>query len=367
MSLILRINDRFRNRKVELFDRFEFTLKFNSLTSNFGFLFYYDKDRIEHKELSCVSHFHGVELDHIPTGATTPERVLSGMLINQEFIQSSTKSLSSFGGYALTGQLADCSIPPEVYPLQSDGLSLKQIAEKLIRPFGIELVVDPEVSSLVNGTFKNTTASPTQTVQDYLATLAKQKDIILSHDEQGRLLMTKAKVNAEPILNFDLTNGTPDGYEFSITFNGQGMHRYITVMRQASINGGNAGQERLRNPYVINTVYRPKVIEQTSGNDNDTISATRRERANELRGIGLTIRVHDWSFKQRIIKPNNTIKIKAPELYIFREETFFIESVKYTGNKDEQVCELNCVLPEVYNGKDPVNIYRGINLHALDV
>ena len=132
------------------------------------------------------------------------------------------------------------------------------------------MVVDPSVANKMNQTFKSTTASATQTIKDYLTQLASQKDIIMTHDSHGRLLFTKAKTDVEPIMQIDLTKPVPDGMTYSMEYNGQNMHSHITMQGQSSIDGGNAKEYTIRNPYVIGSVYRPKVMTQSSGDDNDT-------------------------------------------------------------------------------------------------
>jgi prophage tail gpP-like protein len=262
--------------------------------------------------------------------------------------------------------LEDCEIPTSQYPLQFNGLSLAQIARKLCAPFKVDVVIDDSVSSKMNSSFKVSTASESQNISSYLAELASQKDIVMSHNEKGQLLFTKAKTDGEPILEFDTTKGTLPGTSFAFTFDGQGMHSHVTVQKQASSDGGNAGEETKRNPYVVGSyAFRPTVKSQSSGDDNQTGSATQRAVANELKGIKLTIEIDRWKINGKIIRPNNTLTIVAPEVYIPRKETFFIESVNFTGDEKEQKCTLNCVLPGVYDGKAPVNIFRGINLHPL--
>lgn len=364
--MILKINDRFRNRKVLFFNEFSLNLVYNSNASQFRFSFYFDPNNPEHKELACVTHFHEVTLEH------KGKLLLTGVITSQQFKTSSVKQMSSFSGYSKPGVLSDCQIPPSIYPLQSDGLSLQQIANKLIQPFrrnyGLEMVVDPSVQSLMNQTFDTTTANETDTILDYLSGIAKQKNIIISHDEKGRLLFTRAKTDSKPILNFDLSDGkTMPGTTFELNYDGQGMHSHITVQKQASIDGGNAGEETIRNPYVIGSVYRPAVKSQTSGDDNQTQSAAQRALANELKGLTLGIQTDRWMIGDDIVLPNNTISILAPEIYIYRKVNFFIESINFEGNETETTATLNCVLPEVYNGKTPQSIFRKINLHANDV
>ena len=364
-GLIMKIYDRFENRKVEFFNDFKFNLVHDSVGSTFSFNFYFDPFDIELKELSCVTHFHEVTLEY------NGEIFLTGVLTNQKFTQQSTKTLASFGGYSKPGVLEDCQIPPSIYPLQSNGLSLEQIANKLIRPFkrnyNLTMAIDPNVQSKMSSSFKNSTASATQTIKDYLTTLATQKDIIISHNEKGELYFTNANTKQKPLFEIDTTKATAPAVELSMDYNGQSMHSHITIQKSASADGGNAGSATIRNPYVIGSVYRPKVASQSSGTDNDTASAARRALGNELKsGIKLTIKTDRWIVDGKIIKPNNLITVYAPELYLYYKKDWFIESINFEGNNEKTIATINCVLPEVYNEEKVISVFRKINLHALD-
>lgn len=358
----LSINDRFVNRTIKYFNEFSFNLVYNSVGSTFSFVFDFDYKNPEHKELACVSHYHVATVTHLG------ETLMTGQIINQGFSVKSTKQLAKFSGYSTPGVLDDSQIPPDSYPLQSNGLSLRQIADKVIRPIRpkLNIVVDDSVASRVNSAFDVSTASATTTMSAYLTDLAKQKNIIISHDELGNLLFTEAKTGLTPILDFDLTKGSIPGVEFDFDFNGQQIHSHITVKKQASITGGNAGDYTIRNPYVVGSVYRPKVVIQSSGTDNDTELVARRELANELRNLPLTIKLDRWDIDGVVIRPNNTITIYAPQLYIWKKTTFFIESINFSGNNEEQTAVLNCVLPECYTNEIPTSIYAGINIYAKD-
>ena len=363
-GLVLHINDRFRNRKVEFFNKVRIQLKHDSIASTFSFIFYFDPFNIELKELSCVTHFHEVTLEY------NGELVLTGVLTSQKFIQGTSEKMMSFGGYSKSGVWGDVNIPPSIYPLQSDGLSLKNIANKLVRPFvrnyGLAMKIDPKVSKIMNGVFKKTTASATQTIKDYVLRIASQKDIILSHNAKGEIFFTKAKTEQKPIIEWDTTKGTVPGVDFSMDYNGQAMHSHITMMKSASIDGGNAGQVTVRNPYVIGSVFRPKTMTQTSGDDNSTRLAARRAVGNELRNVKLTIKLDRWDIDGKIVRPNNIISHFAPKLYLYHRADWFIESVDLDGDESSQTATLHCVLPEVYNDKKIISIFRNINLHALN-
>ncbi len=64
-----------------------------------------------------------------------------------------------------------------------------------------------------------------------------------------------------------------------------------------------------------------------------------------------------------MIRPNNTISVVNPEIYIFKKIDFFIESVDLIGNEKEMKATLHCCLKSCYDRSKPVYIYEGINQH----
>jgi prophage tail gpP-like protein len=352
----LRINDRIRNRKVDFFNNFQVSLRYDAISSTFAFGFFFNPDNIEHKEMSCIGHYHLATVEH------NGELLVSGYILSEAFNSASRKQLTHFSGYSLTGPLEDCEIPTSLYPLQSDGLTLREIAQKLIQPFGLQMVVDSSVSSKMDQAYEKTTARESQTIKSYLQELCSQKNIILSHDERGRLLFTSAKTNQKPILNFDVINGGIPFTNMSLQFNGQGMHSDITVIKQADKDGGNAGESTVSNPYVP-FVYRPRVIVQNSGDDIDTEQAAKNARAAELKNLKLTITTDRWLLNDKVIRPNNLITVVNPEVYLYQKSTWFIEQIDLVGDQEKTVATLTCCLPEVYNLQEPKYLFEGINLH----
>ena len=355
MELI--INDRIRNRKIAFFNDFTLALKFDSVGSAFSFSFYFNPDNPEHKEVMCIGHYHLCTVTH------NGETLLTGFILSQKFSSSSARQMVSISGYSLPGVLEDCEIPTKIYPLQSDGLSLRQIAQKLIQPFNLKLKVDSSVASLVDASFKTSTASESQNIKSYISELASQKNVVISHDEYGNLLFTKAKTNQKPILDFNIAKGGIPGTTMKLSYNGQQMHSHITVQKQADADGGNAGEYTIRNPFVIGSVYRPKTISQSSGDDNDTEKAAKTALASELKNIKLTITTDRWVVDNKIFKPNNIITVTNPEIYLFKKSNWFIESIDYKGDQNINTAVLNCVLPCVYDGSTPDYLWKGINLH----
>lgn len=340
-----------KGKVVDYWNDFKLSLKYDSVASAFTFNFYLDPQNKNLVELSHVGHYHHCTVEH------NGELIVSGRLISHGFADNSNKQLISIGGYSMPGTLEDCQIPPSIYPLQSDGLTLRQIANKLVAPFGIKIVVDSSVAKAMDSVYEVSAAEPTETIKAYLATLASQRNIILSHDASGNLLFTKVKTNQKPVADFGkgLT-----GTNYTLTYNGQGMHTQITAMKQADENGGNAGEFTIKNPLLSESeIFRPKVIIQDSGNDISTEAVAKTALAEELKNIGLTITTDRWEgLDGKLLKPNSLISILNEDLYIFKKSNFFIESIDYEGDNKSMTSTIKAVLPSVYDGSTPVNIFE---------
>lgn len=358
----LTIYDRFKVRRVIFFNEFELSLNYDTFGSTFSLKYYFDPDNPDHKELSCVSHDHEVKLSH------NGELLITGFAMTQEYERDPVKKLAVISGYSKPGLFTECQIPPDLYPLQSDGVSLATIAKKITDRWAkwqIGLTIDPVVADLVNKPFKSVTASETENIDSFLMNLAQQKGIVISHDELGNLLLTKAKTEQQPMMAFDSRNDSLKPLTGSkMIYNGSQMHSHIYVLKQASSGGGNAGEFMVRNPYCP-IVYRPKVVTQSSGDDIDTEETAMRELGRELdEGLKFTIKTDRWIGPDgKIIKPNSIITIFDPELYIYTKATLFVRSIDFVGNQEQTTATLNCVLPEAFNRKVPTSIFAGINMH----
>jgi len=140
------------------------------------------------------------------------------------------------------------------------------------------------------------------------------------------------------------------------------MHSEITAMKQAASDGGNAGEATVLNPYVF-TVFRPKVITQSSGNDNDSLEAAKSALASELKNLKLTIVTEDWEVNGKVVKPNNIITVKNKNVFLFKKSDWFIEMVNFKGDSKKLTATLTTVQPSVYDGTTPTYLFEGINLH----
>lgn len=376
----LKINVRHSNtggtiRTVKNFTNFSLSEKFNSLASTFSFDFYFDPANQEHAETVCVSHMHEALIYY------NGELRLTGYILNQHFFDNGKTQLVTISGYAKPGVLGDCDIPPELWPLEIDGLSFRQIIKKIIQPFHLSLVVksppknlnkaftveekDNEEKADDDEQIGKTAADSSQNAGSYLSDLAKQMNIPLSHTPNGDVLITTPNTKGEPIFNFDFTSEDPNndankipGVEVDMTFNGQALHTHITAVQQADDEeGSNAAQVTIKNPLIPikkTILFRPRVITVSSGNDNTVNEAAKYELGREIREAAvLTISIPRVAINDRLIPPNNTITIRHPKVFLYNKGTkiskWFIQSVDTGVKPNEHMAVLSCVLPYGYD------------------
>lgn len=356
------INDRIRDSELRYFNKLNINMKYDAFASTFAFEYNFSPDKREIKELSCIGHYH---IAKIREGK---DLLLLGNVLSIGFSSQSTRQLAAISGYSITGVLEDCSIPMvDGVPLQTDGLSLRQIAQQLLNKFGLKMKVDALVAADMDKAIDSTTGTATGNIKEYLTKLAKQRNIVISHTPQGELLFTRLDAKLKPIYHFTKQSAGVTG--MSLSFNGQGMHSHITAVKQAGEDeSDNAGQsETLRNPYVINTVYRPLVVSQSSGDDNDSELVAKQTLANELRNVKVSISLSTWLVNGSIPKPGQLLSITNDEIYLYSDllepSNWMIEEVQLSEDNQTRRMVLNCVLPEVYNGQTPKYLWKGINLH----
>jgi prophage tail gpP-like protein len=345
------IFDRETNRKFEYFNDVKIGLRYDSVGSVFSFSMLFNPDDPNSRIITKPSSWQLAKIYE------KGELLITGFILQYSFTLEANKNLVQVSGYSIPGVLEDSQIPLTAYPLQNDGLSLRQIVERILSPFQIKISIDESVASEMNKPYATSKASPTTTVKEYFTSLAKQRNIILGHTAGGRLLFTRANTDGAPVIDF---MGGFGNYKITHNFNGQILHSPITVVKQASKEGGNAGEFTITNPYIpaSTTAFRPKVVVQSSGDDNDTEKVCRNVLAAELKAISIKISVSEWYIEGIFMRPNMIVTVQSPSLWIDTKVKLFVESVDYSDGPNGKTCDLACVLPEVYNNKTPINIYE---------
>lgn len=383
--------------EVLFFNEVHINIKFDTVASTFRLQMYFDSNNALQAELAAVSHIHECRLYYVHPEpgsykndngqfvTTKDELIITGFMLSQVFTSSSKPSFMEIGGYSKAGILGDCDIPTKAYPLESNGLTFRQIVNKILPYFGASHTggIDFFIKSTrADSSFSNasstassqsslksiianldddadaeipkSTAPESKNVLSYLKELAIQKDLTLSHDIFGNLIVNAAYTGDDYI--FEIGTGNPKAIkytEMTMNYNGQPLHSHIEGVMQVDKNGGNLSYGMLRNP-LVPIVYRPKVITVSSGDDNTIQKALKAELGSELKNIPLKITLDKPTANGKFIMPNNTVLIKERNCYLYEPSKWFIEEIDYVKNSKDETFEITCVLPGVYGG-DVVN------------
>jgi hypothetical protein len=414
-----------------LFNEIELNLKYDSIASTFRLQLFFDPNNHEHAELAAVSHIHECKLYYVHDkpgmyavgqgpggkailGLTHDELILTGFMLSQLFIKGPKPTFMEIGGYSKPGVIGDCDFPTKAYPLESIGMSLRQIINQKVLPYfsdpasgGFKFYVKSSRADSVFETDINkkqtkanslglpesmkafiqsasddtdepidkTTGPESQNILSYLKDLAVQKNLILSTDCFGNLIVNvpytgDSKGNCDYIFEIG-TNSIRaiNPLDIKSSYNGQAMFSDIEVVGQApkdndlSGDGGNMPYAHITNPFVP-IVYRPKVIKISSGTNDDCLRAAIRERSSQLSHANLKIELDKPAVNGRFIFPNNMIRVISRDNYFYIPSQWFIEEMNYKLNADGEKATITAVPPGVYDTRTPMNpfVLPGENL-----
>lgn len=341
------------NRELVHFERVSVALKYDSVYSSFAFSATY-LNNSEQRNIFRPLRYQQVK---IYVGNINDDNlILTGTILKTEISSKAEPEGIKVSGYSLPGILSDCQFSPSNYPLQDDNKTLKEITQKFISPFGIELFVNQIAIQDANRTIEQTSASETQDVASYIVKLASQFNIVVGHTRRGRLLFTRVRANERARSNY--VEGTGDFIEASLSVDGQAIHSDYTVLKQPDYLDNSAvnPQESVSNNIV--PIFRQKVKKQTVGNSGNTMNAAINSRMEGLRAIKINLRVNSLLYHdQSIIKPNRVVTLQAPSIYLDQKISIFVDEVTLNQSTKGETAELKCFLREAFTGQAVRNIF----------
>lgn len=327
------------------FDEVLINERLDSVASVFSFKGRFNPNNQTHKEIFKPLSFHKIEIYD-----DNDDLKLTGVSVNSSLGSSSTRELQNVSGYSLPGILEDCSIPFKIYPLEKNNVSLDDIVKNILPEFGLEYVVDSSVQNDMKLQYEKTTANPSDSVKDFLSKLAAQRNIVISHTVDGRLLFFKPNINAKPKLFLTSSNTL----RMSMTVSGQMLHSKITVIRQPSKdNPGLSPVDTITNPMLSGSRNIVKVL--TSGTETETKKAADNVLADELKNISFTVEMNKIYDD---LNCGDIVEVQNPEVYLYNRAKLMVSEISKTINNSSNQMTLKLVMPETFTGAVPKNIFE---------
>lgn len=344
----LLINGREFTQKVKL----SVNLNYDTVASSFTVVFRDDVDNDEIRQILMPLSFVKVEI------FVGDFKILTGRVINQDYYTSERPEDVVARGYSLPGDLQYCEIPNEAYPLQDDDKTVAAIIRKIIAPFGLELHVNQVAQEDANRVIDKIVARQSDRCAQYIYKIASQYNLVVGHTRNGRLLLTKLRVNEDAQSNYRFGEG--DYFKGSLSVDATRMHSRYTLKRQTTFDSasGDENAEQTVNNSIIN-IFRPTVKVQSVGKSDTTDSAVRSLRAGELGNIVFKIQVRGLNYQNGDpIRPNRIITVRDPNIYLMDDTKLFVRNVQLNTNIDSSFAVLDCVLPNALTGDELTNIFR---------
>jgi prophage tail gpP-like protein/phage tail protein X len=274
------------------------------------------------------------------------EQLFSGTLVGVSPTVDVPRVLS-VSGYSLPGVLNDCSPPASAYPIEFNGQTLPNIAAQLCEPFGI--AVDFRADG--GAPFERVALEPGRTVLDFLADLAKQRNVVIANDAAGALVFWQSAATGSPVAQ--LAQGAAPVLSISSFFNPQDYYSHITGLEQVAV-GAYGSQFTVPNPQ-LSGVVRPMSFRATDVEAGDVRTAV-EAKAGRMFGnmVSYSAEVATWRDPQGALwQPNTTLTLHAPGAMIYDPFEFLIRSVSFSATSTTRVATLDLVIPGAFSGVLP--------------
>lgn len=273
--------------------------------------------------------------------------VFSGRLVGVEPDDDANATKVTVTGYALPGVLADCNAPASALPLQFQKVGLREIATKLLDPFGIGLsMVDDDGTS-----FAKVKLDVEEKLFDFLIELAQQRGQVIANTVDGDVLCWKSVEPGRPVAF--LKDGEQPVTKTRAAFRPQDYFSEITGFGRKR-RGKRASKYTARND-LLTGVLRPMSFRLSDVERGDATTATKAKLARMFaNACAFELEVATWLDPQGDLwEPNTTVRLLAPKAFVYRESELLVRSTWLHADKESETATLGLVLPGVFSGEQP--------------
>ena len=256
--------------------------------------------------------------------------------------ESKTVTLSAYSKCAV---INDSCVPISAYPVEVRGFKLDRIAKSITQTFPFDVVVNADVGD----SFNVATIKPEKKIAPYLLNLSKQRDIVLTNNLEGNLLLTRA-VDSPSVAH--LKGNHPPVLSIVPTFNEQSYYSDYTAILPVIIRQ-NPTSYTAKNRKLTNSLRVDNFMATDSFNgDKKTVAESRRARG-IANSVSYTCELSTLRDPQgALYTVNSYVNVEAPDAMIYRDAKMFIKNVTMSLTPNARVCSLELTLPEAYNGKE---------------
>lgn len=258
-----------------------------------------------------------------------------------------TQKIITASCYSLPGILNDCTPPASAFPLEFNNQGLNDIMSQMVQPFGIGIDFQADQGAI----FERVASEPGKKVLAFFIELAKQRNLIISSSQRGKLIVWQSIDAGSPVAKFQ--QGESPLLSVTPFFSPQEYYSHITGVEPVIV--GLAGSQfTVKNPR-LQGVVRPLTFNAPDTIDSTVKSAVEAKAGRMFGGlVSYSIRVNTWRDPSGALwEPNKTVTLLAPDAMIYTNYEFIIRSIEFEKDRTTETATLNLVLPGSFSGKIP--------------
>lgn len=270
------------------------------------------------------------------------ELQVNGLIYNPQ-PSLSNRSEMTLEAWSFTADLIDSNLKP---PYERSKITLKQLAEELVKPFGINVIYDIDDDEF----FDRVTAGATETIFQHLVKYASQRGVLITATSSGDLLFTRSNPGQSV---GTIKEGDTLSQRWFSEFDGRKRFNVYKAIGQSPLNSSKTAIAE--DNKVPRSRFKTFSVNDTTDGNIQKAADWRRSKA-LADSLTIEIPVTGWLAPNGSLWKNNTlITIISPTLFVPNGHTFIIRAVEYILNSTGRTAILSIVPPEVYTGENIID------------
>ncbi len=254
--------------KLEYFNNVSLSTQIDAISSSFRFNTFLDIQTYEFAKIEALRDNVLIFTGKI-FGKTKPDEPISKPF--------------NYKCYSLTGILEDSTLPLEMYPIQTQNKTIKEIIQSICDYFEITLKVDSSADSDLSKSYEFQDQSPDAIAADIINNLCSQNNLILTHNAKGELIITKT-IGTDATLNSNITGSNK-------SYNYRKFYRKYVILGQQSI--GNDTTKQAESSFNVIDEKRNITKIQMDGDSDITKKQADALKYDSYKANTYTIELHD--------------------------------------------------------------------------
>lgn len=297
-------------KKIEFFDNVAYSSQIDAISSSFSFDTFFDIKTYEFAKIEVLRN---------------NTLIFTGKVISKTIPNEVTPKPINYKCYSLTGILEDSTLPLDSYPIQTQDKSLKEIVQKICDSFNVTVKFDSSASSDLNAVYTLQDQSPDEKAIDIINKLCSQRNLLLTHNVKGELIITKKLSETQGILNNILQSNK--------SYNYRNFYRNYVILGQQGIQS-DASRKSVSKFSVIDE--KRNITKIQSDGDSDVS----QKQADAFKYDSYKSNTFDVQLNDEFVN--------IGQIYIVNNVKCVCNSVNYNYRAGQETCAISLLNPKVY-------------------